>query len=63
MGIRNTDRLFPPDRFLFSTCVPNTVEVALIGSVEPDYENGRFSVAGLMDEVRATMEGWRSEHA
>ena len=63
LGIQNTDRLFPPDRFLFNTCVPNAVEVAMIGSIEPDYGNDRFSIPALMDDVRTMMERWREEHA
>jgi 1-acyl-sn-glycerol-3-phosphate acyltransferase len=31
--IRNTDALFTPGRFLFRTCVPNTIEVERIGSL------------------------------
>lgn len=56
LSISNTDRLFPPDRFLFNTCVPNTVEVSITARLTPDYESGDFSLSGLMAEVRTLME-------
>ncbi|WP_373497814.1 lysophospholipid acyltransferase family protein [Desulfococcus sp.] len=51
--IRNTDRLFRPGRFRFITCVPNTVRVSLIGTIDPRQAP---SVTALMDQVRALME-------
>lgn len=56
LSIRNTDRLFPPDRFLLSTCIPNTVNVSILAQFTPDYEDDAFSLSGLMTEVRALME-------
>jgi 1-acyl-sn-glycerol-3-phosphate acyltransferase len=61
LAIRNTDRLFPPDRFLFNTCIPNTVEVEWIGSLEPDGQRDASSLADVMAEVRFLMEKWRHE--
>ena len=52
--IRNTDRLFRPGRFRFITCVPNTVQVSVIGTIDP---GEAVSVPALMDQVRALMEG------
>ena len=54
--IRNSDILFRPGRFLFNTCVKNTIEVKLIGSIEPDYKNNSFSISGLMEQVRSLFE-------
>jgi len=54
--IRNTDRLFPPDRFLFNTREEHVIEVELAGSLEPDYESDAFSLPGLMAEARSLME-------
>jgi 1-acyl-sn-glycerol-3-phosphate acyltransferase len=54
--IRNTDRLFPPGRFLFNTRDENIIEVALAGSLEPDYERETFSLSGLMAEARSLLE-------
>lgn len=54
--IRNTHRLFPPDRFLFNTGNEVLIEVVLAGSIEPDYGSEVFSLAGLMDEAHDLME-------
>ena len=54
--IRNTDRLFPPGRFLFNTCDEMVVEVELAGSLEPDYDSAGFSVPALTAEVRSLLE-------
>jgi len=56
LSISNTERLFPPDRFLLSTCIPNTVNVSILAKLTPDYEDDAFSLSGLMTEVRALME-------
>ena len=55
--IRNTDRLFAPDRFLFNTAGEYVIDVELAGSIEPDYEEDRFSLSGLMADVRSALEG------
>ena len=55
--IRNTDRLFAPDRFLFNTAGDYVIDVELAGSIEPDYEEDRFSLSGLMAGVRSALEG------
>jgi 1-acyl-sn-glycerol-3-phosphate acyltransferase len=55
--IRNTDRLFPPGRFLFNTDEEIVIEVELAGSVEPNYEGEGFSLPALMTEARSLMEG------
>jgi 1-acyl-sn-glycerol-3-phosphate acyltransferase len=54
--IRNTHRLFPPDRFLFNTRDEAAIEVELAGSLEPDYRSETFSLAALTDEAHALME-------
>jgi 1-acyl-sn-glycerol-3-phosphate acyltransferase len=54
--IRNTDKLFPPGRFLFNTRDENVIEVTLAGSLEPDYKSDAFSLPGLMAEARSMME-------
>ena len=53
--IQNTDRLFSPDRFLFNTGGEYVIDVELAGSLEPDYQDDRFSLPGLMDDVRSLM--------
>jgi len=54
--IRNTQKLFPPGKFLFNTCDENVIEMYLAGSLEPDYDSDAYSLPGLMAEVRALME-------
>jgi 1-acyl-sn-glycerol-3-phosphate acyltransferase len=54
--IRNTHKLFPPDKFLFNTCDVNVIEVELAGSLETDYKSDTFSLSGLMAEARSLME-------
>ncbi|MDF1592786.1 MAG: lysophospholipid acyltransferase family protein [Desulfobacterales bacterium] len=51
--IQNTDVLFPPGGFRFSTCVPNAVRVELIGRLAPDNQN--FSVSEIADRARTLM--------
>lgn len=57
LRIKGTNRLYHPDRFLFHTLSRTTIEVDLIGEIEPDYENGNNSVSSLMQQVRTFYEG------
>jgi 1-acyl-sn-glycerol-3-phosphate acyltransferase len=54
--IRNTQKLFPPGRFLFNTGDENVIEVELAGRLDPDYQRDDFSLAGLMAEARSLLE-------
>jgi len=54
--IRNTQKLFPPDRFLFNARDEAVISVELAGSLEPDYGSATFSLPALVDEARALME-------
>jgi len=54
--IRNTQRLFPPGRFLFQTTEAFTISVQPVGRMEPDYGNPDFTLSGLMERVRVLME-------
>lgn len=51
LGIRNTDRLFKPDKFLFDTCSENTIHLKQIAQLHPDYTGRDFSIKGLMIHV------------
>jgi 1-acyl-sn-glycerol-3-phosphate acyltransferase len=53
LKVRNTDRLFRPDRFRFNTCEANTIMVDLLARLSPGYGGDRFSIKPLMDQVRA----------
>ncbi len=54
--IKNTNLLFQPGKFLFNTCVQNTIEVELIATIKPDYKSNAFSISSLMTEVRSLFE-------
>jgi len=51
VSIRNTQRLFPPDRFLFNACVKNTIEVRLAGTIEPDDPIKGSSASEMKEEA------------
>jgi len=59
--IRNTNKLFKPGKFLFNTCVSNTITVDLLASIEPDYQSDTFSISELMSEVRALLEAQKAK--
>jgi 1-acyl-sn-glycerol-3-phosphate acyltransferase len=59
LSIRNTDKLFQPGKFLFHTCVSNTVSVQLLAAIEPDYQSVDFSISRLTSQVRSLLEGRR----
>jgi 1-acyl-sn-glycerol-3-phosphate acyltransferase len=49
--IQNTNILYPPGRFRFNTCVPNIIQVELIGRIEPGSKN----ISELADRARNLM--------
>jgi len=53
LRIRNTALLFRPGRFLFNTCVKNTIELEMIGSFEPVDDSASFSISERMEQVRS----------
>lgn len=55
LSIKNTDRLFPPDSFLFNTCVDNTIEVKLIGTIGPDYQGKDVSISEVKEKARSLL--------
>ena len=57
VSISGTDKLYPPDSLWFHTGSRQTIEVALAGSIEPDYGSRAFSLPGLMAEARTLLEG------
>lgn len=61
LSIRNTDKIYQPGRFLFHACVPNTVSVQLIASIEPDYQDAAFSISKLTSQVRSMLEARNTE--
>ena len=57
LSIRNTDKIYQPGRFLFHTCVSNTISVKLLATIEPDYQSAAFSISRLTSQVRSLLEG------
>ena len=51
--VRNTERLFPPGKFRFDTCVRNTVRLELIGEIDPHELDGKRPVSEITAKVRA----------
>lgn len=54
--IRNTNKLFPPGHFLFNTTEPKDIQLELIGSLEPDYKGGNFSISAVAVQARNIFE-------
>jgi 1-acyl-sn-glycerol-3-phosphate acyltransferase len=54
--IQNTERLFPPGRFLFNTGEEIMIEVDLAGALGLDNGSEAFSLPALMVEARSLME-------
>jgi 1-acyl-sn-glycerol-3-phosphate acyltransferase len=54
--IKNTNTLFAPGNWLFNTCVPNTIEVKRILSLQPDYASDTFSIHTLIEQIRQAYE-------
>jgi len=49
--IRNTERLFPPERFLFNAFAGDPIEVSLIGTMVPDGQGSDSSVSELKNRA------------
>ena len=54
--IQNTDRLFRPGKFLFNTCISNSIKIELIGNIIPDSQRASPGISNLMSEARNLME-------
>jgi len=54
--IHNTNKLFPPGKFLFNTYVSNAITVEQVASIEPDYQSDTFSTAELMSQVNGLLK-------
>lgn len=51
LHIRNTDKLFPPDRILFNACADTTISIELITILKPAYDDDDFSLTELIEGV------------
>ena len=57
LRISNSDKLFPPGKFIFNTGISNKIQVEFIGAIEPDYLNNPLSAADLENLVRQSFAG------
>ncbi len=56
LSIQNTNKLFEPGKFLFNTCISNTIIVKQVAYIKPDYQSEKFSIAELMSRVHSLLE-------
>jgi len=56
LSIKHSNELFRPGKLLFNTDIDHSIEVKLVGNIEPDYKNDKFTLSGLMEEVRVLLE-------
>jgi 1-acyl-sn-glycerol-3-phosphate acyltransferase len=54
--IKNSHKLFAPGKWLLNTCIPNTIEVKRIMSLQPEYTSETFSIQTLIEQVRQAFE-------
>jgi 1-acyl-sn-glycerol-3-phosphate acyltransferase len=57
LKVVNSNCLFTPGTFRFNTCRANTISLELLERLTPDNETVRFTVKGLMEQVRTIWEG------
>ncbi len=55
LKISNTDKLFPPGKFLFSTCTDNTIRLKQVAELMPEYDGDHFAVNDLARDVHALL--------
>jgi 1-acyl-sn-glycerol-3-phosphate acyltransferase len=56
LAIDNTDRLFPPGKFLFNTCIDNVIGLRMVAEFLPEYDSGSSVVSNLIAEVAALLD-------
>jgi 1-acyl-sn-glycerol-3-phosphate acyltransferase len=54
--IKDTNKLFQPGHFLFHARDFNTIQLKLIGSLDPDYKSTSFSISAVADQARKLFE-------
>ena len=51
LRVSNTDKLFPPGKFLFNTCIDNVIGLRVVAELQPDYDGTTSVVKHLITEV------------
>jgi 1-acyl-sn-glycerol-3-phosphate acyltransferase len=57
LKISNTNKLFPPGKFLFNTCIDNTIGLQRVAALAPDYKSKQFNMKDLVAEVHTLLSG------
>ena len=57
LKVGNTNKLFPPGKFLFNTCIDNTISLKRVGELAPQNESKQFNAEYLMAQFRALLDG------
>jgi 1-acyl-sn-glycerol-3-phosphate acyltransferase len=57
LKVTNTNQLFIPGKFLFSTCTGSTIGLKLIAEFSPDYDSAAFAIRELMAQVKSLLVG------
>jgi 1-acyl-sn-glycerol-3-phosphate acyltransferase len=57
LAIDNTDKLYPPGKFLFNTCIDNVIGLRMVAELLPDYESGPSVVSNLIAEIEVLLDG------
>lgn len=58
--IQNSNRLFPPGKFLFNTCTSNIIRLELIGEITPNMQGQMPTVAEMVERGRSMMEKYQT---
>jgi 1-acyl-sn-glycerol-3-phosphate acyltransferase len=56
LAINNTDKLYPPGKFLFNTCIDNVIGLRMVAELLPDYASGPLFLNNLIAEVEALLD-------
>jgi 1-acyl-sn-glycerol-3-phosphate acyltransferase len=54
--IHNSSKLYKPGKFLFNTCMPNTIKIDFIGKIAPDKQGNMPQISDMIEMVRSMME-------
>jgi 1-acyl-sn-glycerol-3-phosphate acyltransferase len=56
LAITNTDKLYPPGKFLFNTCIDNVIGLKMVAEVLPEYDSSPPVLSNLIAEVEALLD-------
>lgn len=57
LQLTQTNKLFPPGKFLFQTRIKNSITLKIIDRIEPDYQHHAPPAAALEEQVRDAYKG------